>query len=50
MRKLELYWRTNSDWFHFDENLRAVINDDAPEEAKESYRRYMEQRKAEGAA
>jgi len=46
MRKLNLYWRTNEEWYHFDKNMNPVVNDDAPEEAKESYRQYLEEKKA----
>ena len=43
MRKLELYWRSNPEWWHRQDNLVPVINDDAPPEAQESYKRYLEQ-------
>ena len=45
MRKLDLYWRSNKNWFHWTENGDAIINDDAPKEAQESYKRYLEQKK-----
>lgn len=45
MRKLDLYWRSNPDWWEFKNNIPSV-KDDAPPEAKESYRRYQEQKKA----
>ena len=32
-----IYWRSNPEWSHYDENGRLVINDDAPERAKNSY-------------
>ena len=43
---LDLYWKTNKEWWHRDEkSLCPVLNDNAPKEAKESYARYLEQRK-----
>lgn len=46
MVALDLYWKTNKNWWHRDEkNLRPVLNKDAPKEAKESYKRYLEQKK-----
>ena len=42
MVKLESYWNSNHDWFHF-EGMKRVINDDAPAEAKRSYQIYLEQ-------
>ena len=39
MRKLDLYWRSNPDWWEW-KNLIPTIRDDAPEEAQESYDRY----------
>ena len=45
MRKLDFFWKTNKDWYHRKENGVAVINDDAPQEAQESYKRYLKQSK-----
>lgn len=42
MVRLESYWSSNKDWWHWDNGIR-VMNDDAPEEAKESFRRYKQQ-------
>ena len=43
-KNIDLYWKSNKDWYHWDEEVEGyVINDDAPEEAKESYERYLEQ-------
>ena len=44
MTLLDLYWMENDDWYHF-EGFKAVINDDAPPEAQESYKTYLEQLK-----
>lgn len=38
-----LYWKTDENWFHFDEEQEIfVINDDAPQKAKESYEKYVQ--------
>ena len=47
MRRYDLLWATNSKWWHFDENYNRIPNDDAPPEAKESYKRYIDQLKNE---
>lgn len=45
MRKVDLYWTTNKDWWEFKDHVR-VIKEDAPIEAKVSYERYKEQMKS----
>jgi len=45
MTKLDYYWASDENWYHLDENMRFVINDDAPEEAKKSYENYLKQKK-----
>ena len=42
MRKLDLYWQSNRDWWEYVNHIPRV-KDNAPAEAKESYRRYQEQ-------
>lgn len=42
MVSLESYWMKNKDWSHREDG-QLVINDDAPEEAKESYKKYLNQ-------
>lgn len=42
MVKLETHWRSNRAWFHY-EGWKRVLNNDAPEEAKRSYRVYLQQ-------
>jgi hypothetical protein len=42
MVKIESYWHSNQEWFHFDAQ-GLVLNDDAPEEAKRSYKIYLNQ-------
>ncbi|MCR5167307.1 MAG: hypothetical protein K6C13_08840 [Oscillospiraceae bacterium] len=46
MRKYDYFWLSNKSWSHWDKRGERVINDNAPEEAKKSYARYIEQRKA----
>lgn len=43
MRKMDFYWMSNKDWYHRNENLVPVLNDNAPPEAQESYKHYLEQ-------
>lgn len=43
MRKLDFYWKSNKSWYHRKDNLVPVINADAPKEAQESYKHYLEQ-------
>ena len=45
MRKLDLYWTDNPDWWYRDENGVRHIKEDAPEDAKKSYEHYLEQQK-----
>ena len=45
MRKYESYWQSNDDWCYFDESGILVLKEDAPPEAQESYKIYLEQRK-----
>lgn len=44
-KNIELYWHSNRDWWHYD-GYAMVINEDAPKEAKESYKRYLKQIKS----
>ncbi len=37
-----LYWKTNPDWYDYDENEKPYLTDKAPEEAKESFQNYLE--------
>ena len=45
MRKLEFYWASNKEWYYLNEYCEFVIRDDAPEDAKESYKKYLEQKR-----
>ena len=42
MRKYENFWQSNPDWYYFKNGL-PVLSENAPEEAKESFKRYLEQ-------
>lgn len=46
MTKLDYYWASNKEWYHLNENMQFVVNDDAPDEAKRSYQNYLRQLKA----
>lgn len=43
MRKMDYYWRSNKNWYYRNEYGICVVNDNAPPEAQESYRHYLEQ-------
>lgn len=43
MRRLDYGWSSRPDWWHYTDDGERVINDDAPELAKESYRNYLRQ-------
>ena len=45
MTKLDFYWKSNKEWYHLNDNMRFVVNDDAPDEAKKSYQNYLKQLK-----
>lgn len=45
MRKLDLLWMSNDDWIIQRENGTFTIKTDAPPEAQESYKHYLEQKK-----
>ena len=42
MKKIDLFWQSNEDWWEIKNGI-FVVKDDAPAEAKESYARYLEQ-------
>ena len=49
MTKLDLYWMTNPDWYDFADDGELgtpFLTEAAPPEAKESFARYLEQKKA----
>mgnify|MGYP000792524874 CR=1 FL=1 len=41
MTKLDFSWSKDKRHWHYDDNLKVVIHDDAPREVKESYKRYV---------
>ncbi len=43
MRVYDFYWPSNTSWYHYDETDYPVINDDAPEKAKQSYAHFLQQ-------
>ena len=43
MRVFDYHWKSNPAWYHRNEYGIAVLNDDAPEEAKKSYQHFLEQ-------
>ena len=43
MRKLEFKWLKDKRWWHINEYGHPVVNEDAPDEIKDSYRKYIEQ-------
>lgn len=45
MMKLERYWMSNRNWLEFTKD-GPVLKEDAPEEARESYKKYLEQMKS----
>lgn len=42
MKILEHYWMSNKDWWYWKNGIQ-ILKDDAPPEAQESYKRYLEQ-------
>ena len=44
MKGLDLYWTSNPNWLRIKEG-KVVVSEDAPKEAKESYKRYLKQYK-----
>ena len=43
MTNYDLFWCSNPDWFYFDHVKGKILKEDAPQEAKESYARYLRQ-------
>lgn len=42
MRKIDLFWQSNPDWWEFRNHI-PTVKEDAPQAAQESYARYLEQ-------
>ena len=43
MKKLDLRWVSNPDWCYRDENYVERLKPNAPKEAQDSYKHYLEQ-------
>lgn len=41
MRRIDFYWMENDEWWDVIDG-RPVVKPDAPKEAQESYKRYLE--------
>ncbi len=37
-----LFWKTNREWYDYDDNEEIYLTDKAPEKAKQSYQNYLE--------
>ncbi|MBR6395315.1 MAG: hypothetical protein IKS13_10945 [Ruminococcus sp.] len=37
-----LYWKTNPEWYDYDENEQPYLTDKAPLEAREAFKKYLE--------
>ena len=46
MRKEEMFWMSKREWWEFKNHV-PVVREDAPPEAKASYKRYCEQTEEE---
>lgn len=42
MKKLDLFWKSNRSWWEFKNHI-PTIKKDAPPQAQESYKRYLQQ-------
>lgn len=42
MKKIDLFWQSNEEWWEIRNHV-PVLKEDAPPEAKESYERYLKQ-------
>ena len=47
MTKYDLYWKTNPEWYNYtdDEDAAPYLTEAAPPEARESFKRYLEEKK-----
>lgn len=47
MTKYDLYWETNPEWYDYtdDEDAVPYLTEAAPPEARESFERYLEEKK-----
>lgn len=49
MKRLDFFWTSNPDWWEWKSNGTRIIKLDAPPEAQESYKHYLEQTSGEQA-
>lgn len=45
VNKFLLYWRSNKEWYKYDNNGNPYLTDKAPEMAKKSFEQYKEHQK-----
>lgn len=45
--EIYLYWKTNSEWYDYDENEKPYLTEKAPEKARESFKNYLELKERE---
>lgn len=50
MTRLDMFWHSNKDWYIVEKDFEFKIKEDAPQEAKESFERYLKQIKEKGDA
>lgn len=43
MQVCDLRWMRDERWYHFNDNGRPIIHNDAPQYVKESYKNYVRQ-------
>ena len=43
MKKLDLRWASNPNWWERNENYAKVLKPNAPKEAQDSYQHFLEQ-------
>ena len=41
MRTCDMYWHSNKSWWYVNDKYEYAMYDDAPEEAKESFKRWL---------
>ncbi|MBR6314663.1 MAG: hypothetical protein IKR49_08540 [Clostridia bacterium] len=45
MRRFDYFWASKDEWYEFNENGDPKVRTDAPQEAQDSYKHYLEQKK-----
>ena len=45
MRKYDLYWMSNREWYEYDKRLIPRLKENAPPEAKLSYKNYLAEKR-----